>query len=172
MLSPNGRCQMWDEKADGYVRGEGIAAIVLKTLSDAIRDGDDIQCIIREIGANHDGKTTGLTMPSASAQAMLIRRVYNEAGLDPSNPNDRCQYFEAHGTGTPAGDPQEAEALSLAFFQNGKYGDDDVLHVGSVKTGIGHTEGAAGLAGIIKATQALKHGLIPPNLQTCGWGTS
>lgn len=164
MLSPNGRCQMWDEKADGYARGEGIAAVVLKTLSAAIRDGDDIQCVVREIGANHDGKTTGLTMPSASAQAMLIRRVYGEAGLDLSNPIDRCQYFEAHGTGTPAGDPQEAEALSLAFFQNGKYDDDDILHVGSVKTVIGHTEGAAGLAGVIKAAQAIKHGLIPPNL--------
>ncbi|KAI1766326.1 hypothetical protein GGR53DRAFT_464558 [Hypoxylon sp. FL1150] len=164
MLSPNGRCHMWDEKADGYARGEGIAAVVLKTLSDAIRDGDDIQCIVREIGANHDGKTTGLTMPSASAQAKLIRRVYDEAGLDPSNPNDRCQYFEAHGTGTPAGDPQEAEALKLAFFEGRRYDDDDVLHVGSVKTVIGHTEGAAGLAGVIKAAQALKHGLIPPNL--------
>ncbi|KAK2855663.1 Type I Iterative PKS, partial [Arthroderma sp. PD_2] len=165
MLSPEGRCHMWDEAADGYARGEGVAAIVLKTLSAAIQDGDHIECVIREIGINHDGRTPGLTMPSASAQASLIRQVYSRAGLDPLDPNDRCQYFEAHGTGTPAGDPQEAEALSLAFFHNhNKDMEDDILYVGSVKTVIGHTEGTAGLAGLLKACMALKHSVIPPNL--------
>lgn len=97
MLSPSGRCRMWDSEADGYGRGEGVAAVVLKTLSAAIEDGDQIECVIREIGLNHDGRTTGLTMPSAAAQADLIRKVYRQAGLDPLNKNDRCQFFEAHG---------------------------------------------------------------------------
>ncbi|KAL1851994.1 Type I Iterative PKS [Diaporthe australafricana] len=164
MLSPEGRCHMWDEKADGYARGEGVAAVVLKPLNAALRDRDEIQCVIREIGVNHDGKTTGLTMPSASAQAALIRQVYASAGLDPCDPRDRCQFFEAHGTGTPAGDPQEAEALSLSFFSGAHHESNEKLFVGSIKTVIGHTEGAAGLAGVIKACQALKHGIIPPNL--------
>jgi acyl transferase domain-containing protein len=109
MLSPTGRCQMWDADADGYARGEGVASVVLKTLSAAIEDGDNIGCIIREIGLNHDGRTKGITMPSASAQAALIRSTYARAGLDPTTKSGRCQFFEAHGTGTPAGDPQEAE---------------------------------------------------------------
>jgi len=100
---------MWDEEADGYARGEGVACIVLKSLSAAIEDGDNISCIIREVGLNHDGRTKGLTMPSASAQASLISQTYTRAGLDPTAKSDRCQFFEAHGTGTPAGDPQEAE---------------------------------------------------------------
>jgi acyl transferase domain-containing protein len=109
MLSPTGRCQMWDANADGYARGEGVASAVLKTLSAAIEDGDNIACIIREIGLNHDGRAKGIIMPSASAQAALIQRTYARAGLDPTTKSGRCQFFEAHGTGTPAGDPQEAE---------------------------------------------------------------
>jgi acyl transferase domain-containing protein len=108
MVSPTGRSHMWDEKADGYARGEGVAAVVLKTLSAAIEDGDNIVGVIREIGLNHDGKTKGLTMPSADAQAALIRETYRRAGLDPTTKEGRCQFFEAHGTGTPTGDPQEA----------------------------------------------------------------
>lgn len=111
MLSPDGRCKMWDDKANGYARGEGVACVMLKRLSDAIADGDEIDCVIRETGVNQDGKTKGITMPSAVSQAALIRDTYKRAGLDPRNKQDRCQYFEAHGTGTPAGDPQEAEAL-------------------------------------------------------------
>ena len=103
MFSPTGRCRMWDAAADGYARGEGVAAVVLKTLSQAIADGDTIECVIRESGINQDGKTPGITMPSAAAQEALIRQVYKDAGLDISKPEDRCQYFEAHGTGTPAG---------------------------------------------------------------------
>lgn len=101
MLSPTGRCHMWDEKADGYARGEGVACVVLKTLSAAIQDGDNVACVIREIGLNHDGRTKGLTMPSAEAQASLIRETYARAGLDPTTKSGRCQFFEAHGTGTP-----------------------------------------------------------------------
>ncbi|KAH9228729.1 hypothetical protein K456DRAFT_1846055 [Colletotrichum gloeosporioides 23] len=167
MLSPAGRSRMWDAEADGYARGEGIAAVVLKTLSQALADGDDIECIIRETGINQDGKTPGITMPSSKAQASLIRSTYARAGLDLSKASDRPQFFEAHGTGTPAGDPIEAAAISDAFF-----GDDvkskststhDTLFVGSIKTVIGHTEGTAGLAAIIKASQALQSGTLPPN---------
>ena len=164
MLSPTGRSRMWDADADGYARGDGVAAVVLKTLSAALEDGDQIDCIIRETGVNQDGRTKGITMPSAIAQASLIRDTYARAGLDLKNKDHRCQYFEAHGTGTPAGDPQEAEALNSAFFAGEHHDPDDVLYVGSVKTVVGHTEGTAGIAGLLKACMALKHSIIPPNL--------
>jgi len=137
MLSPTGRCQMWDANADGYARGEGVAALILKPLSTALADGDHVECIIRETGVNQDGKTKGITMPSAVSQATLIRETYARAGLDLHNKKYRCQYFEAHGTGTPAGDPQEAEALHIAFFSDRTHDSDDILYVGSVKTVIG-----------------------------------
>lgn len=95
MLSPTGKCQMWDALADGYARGEGVAALLLKPLSKAVRDNDPIQAVIRSSGVNSDGRTTGITMPSALAQARLTRETYQAAGLDPSRPEDRCQYFEA-----------------------------------------------------------------------------
>ncbi|KAI3032561.1 Zinc-binding dehydrogenase family protein [Aspergillus niger] len=162
MLSPTSRCHMWDVDADGYARGEGVACVVLKTLRNAIADGDKIEAVIREVGVNHDGRTKGLTMPSATAQAALIRDTYARAGLDPTKEADRCQYFEAHGTGTKAGDPQEAEALMRAFFpERDSKGE---LFVGSIKTVIGHTEGTAGLAGLMKACLALRNATIPPNL--------
>jgi hybrid polyketide synthase / nonribosomal peptide synthetase ACE1 len=164
MLSPTSRSRMWDADADGYARGEGVAAVVLKSLTRALADGDNIECIIRETGVGQDGRTQGITMPNGIAQAVLIRDTYARAGLDLMNNTDRCHYFEAHGTGTPAGDPQEAEALSKAFFENSNHQDDDFLWVGSVKTVIGHTEGTAGLAGLLKACLALKHAVIPPNL--------
>ena len=104
MLSPTGRSRMWDEKADGYARGEGVAAIILKRLSDAIRDGDHIESVIRESAINSDGRTKGLTMPNELAQADLITRTYRKAGLDLTKESERCQFFEAHGTGTEAGD--------------------------------------------------------------------
>lgn len=164
MLSPDGRSYMWDTRANGYARGEGIASVVLKTLSTAIADGDDIECLIVETGINQDGKTKGITMPSATAQAALIEATYRKAGLDLKKVSDRPQYFEAHGTGTPAGDPIEAEAISTAFFENNTPTRvTDPLYVGSIKTVVGHTEGTAGLAGLLKASLALKHGLIPPN---------
>ncbi|RYP45940.1 hypothetical protein DL768_007780 [Monosporascus sp. mg162] len=165
MLSPTGRSRMWDADADGYARGEGVACVILKTLSQALYDGDQIECIIRETGVNQDGRTPGITMPSNSVQTELIRETYAKAGLDLSKPTDRCQFFEAHGTGTPAGDPQEAEAISTAFFgRRQRQSEEDPLYVGSVKTVIGHTEGTAGIAGLMKASLAVQHGIIPPNL--------
>ncbi|KAI0112010.1 hypothetical protein GGR51DRAFT_557191 [Nemania sp. FL0031] len=170
MLSSDGRSRMWDADAKGYARGEGIAVVVLKLLVDAEADGDHIECIIRETDINTDGKTPGITMPSAASQANLMRRCYQRAGLDPLDPVDRPQYFEAHGTGTQAGDPIEAEAISTTFFSKGQVIQDSgtkqprKMLVGSIKTIIGHTEGSAGLAGILKASLALQHGSIPPNL--------
>lgn len=166
MLSADSRSRMWDAEATGYARGEGVAAVILKRLSTALADGDKIECIIRESGVNQDGRTKGITMPSATAQIDLIEQTYLKAGLDPKEPSERCQYFEAHGTGTAAGDPKEAEAISRAFFHNGDslLHDGDPLYVGSIKTVIGHTEGTAGLAGLLKASLAVQHGVIPPNL--------
>ncbi|KAK4035028.1 hypothetical protein C8A01DRAFT_48697 [Parachaetomium inaequale] len=168
MLSPDGRSRMWDKGANGYARGDGVAALVLKTLSQAIADGDSIECIIRETGINQDGRTKGITMPSPIAQANLIWSTYKNAGLDLAKPEDRPQYFEAHGTGTPAGDPVEAEAIRTAFFGPAvgfKASQDDApLYVGSIKTVIGHTEGTAGVAGVIKGSLTLQHGVVPPNL--------
>ncbi|KAK2606646.1 hypothetical protein N8I77_005380 [Diaporthe amygdali] len=172
MLSPTGRSRMWDAKADGYARGEGSAAVVLKLLHQAIADGDDIESVIRETGVNQDGRTAGITVPSVSSQTALIRSTYERCGLDCSVEEDRCQYFEAHGTGTLAGDPVEAEAVRNAFFGNPRDGEYAAnispsaakLHVGSIKTVIGHLEGAAGLAGLLKASLAVQHGFIPANM--------
>lgn len=157
---------MWDASADGYGRGEGLAAVVLKTLSQAIADGDHIECIIRETGVNQDGRTSGLTMPSNLAQSALIRDTYSRAGLDITNPQDQPQFFHAHGTGTKAGDPQEAEAISKAFFPTDDVDavDGKKLYVGSIKTVIGHTEGTAGLASLIGTSLAIQHRVIPPNM--------
>ncbi|KAF2797429.1 AMP-binding enzyme [Melanomma pulvis-pyrius CBS 109.77] len=167
MLSPDGRGRMWDAGANGYARGEGVGAIVMKKLSDAMADGDHIECIIRETGINQDGKTRGITLPSASAQAALIRDTYRRAGLDPKLPSDRPHFFEAHGTGTPAGDPVEAEAIHSAFFgsptQKAEHSSDS-LFVGSIKTVCGHTEGTAGIAAVLKASLALQQSVVPPNL--------
>ncbi|KAK1749891.1 polyketide synthetase [Echria macrotheca] len=173
MLSPDSQSRMWDERADGYARGEGVAALMLKPLSKAVRDGDSIEGIIRETAVNSDGRSQGITMPHAPAQAALIRSTYLRAGLDPVR--DRCQYFECHGTGTPAGDPVEARAITEAFMLHREEADgaadantsdstDHPLYVGSIKTVLGHTEGCAGLAGVLKALLAIKHRIIPPNL--------
>ncbi|EFE41543.1 hybrid PKS-NRPS enzyme, putative [Trichophyton verrucosum HKI 0517] len=163
ILTPDGKSRMWDQGANGYARGEGLAAVVLKTLSQAIKDGDHIECVIRETAFNQDGRTTGITMPSNLAQTALIRETYKKAGLDPLDPNDQPQFFHAHGTGTPAGDPQEAEAISRAFF-NDDQTVEKKLWVGSIKTIIGHTEGTAGLASLIGTSLALQNKTIPPNL--------
>ncbi|KAK0645436.1 hypothetical protein B0T16DRAFT_373376 [Cercophora newfieldiana] len=167
MLSPTGRSRMWDAHADGYARGEGVACVVLKRLSDAIADGDTIECIVRETGINQDGRTPGITMPSSTSQASLIRQTYARAGLNPLLETDRCQYFEAHGTGTKAGDPQEARAIHEAFHAGKKDSppsNENPLYVGSVKTVIGHTEGTAGIAGLIKASLSVQNGIIPANM--------
>lgn len=172
MLSPTSRSRMWDAQADGYARGDGFAVVILKTLSRALRDGDHVMSIIRETMVNMDGRTTGLTVPSAASQAALICETYKLAGLDCSVIADRCQYFEAHGTGTPIGDPIEAEAVQAAFFPAVKGGGadtdnckpDDVLYVGSIKTITGHMEGCAGLGGFLKASLAVENAVIPPNM--------
>ncbi|KAI1176375.1 beta-ketoacyl synthase domain-containing protein [Nemania sp. FL0916] len=170
MLSPDSRSRMWDVDANGYARGDGVAVVVLKTLSQALKDGDDIECVIRQTGINQDGATGGnlITMPSASAQKALIEDTYRKAGLNPLDEKDRCQYFEAHGTGTPAGDPIEAEAIKTAFFGSSQIDtvkdSGSPLYVGSIKTVLGHTEGTAGLAAVLKASLALQNGHIPPNM--------
>ncbi|CEJ94083.1 hypothetical protein VHEMI09637 [[Torrubiella] hemipterigena] len=164
MLSPSGKSQMWDANADGYARGEGMAAVIMKRLSDAIADGDHIECIIRETGVNQDGHTPGITMPSQEAQTRLIHDTYRRAGLDLSVAKDRPQYFEAHGTGTKAGDGVESKAIYKAFFGDKDAETHSNLWVGSIKTVIGHTEGTAGIAGVMKASLAIQNKTIPPNL--------
>lgn len=136
--------------------------MVLKTLSAALEDGDHIESIIRQTGISQDGRTTGITMPSNLAQTALIKRTYLTAGLDLSNRYDRPQFFQAHGTGTPVGDPQEAEAIKNAFFSDGMI--HDKLFVGSIKSIVGHTESVAGLASLISASLSVQHGIVTPNM--------
>ncbi|KAF2258901.1 hypothetical protein CC78DRAFT_621456 [Lojkania enalia] len=167
MLSPDGRCKMWDSDADGYARGEGAVVVVLTTLENALLRGDHVESIIRESGVNSDGRTPGITMPSASSQTELIRTTFQRAGLNPLLSTDRCQYFEAHGTGTQAGDTAESEAIHCVFWPDERPFEDEEetkLIVGSAKTVIGHLEGAAGLAGLLKASLAIQNSLIPANL--------
>jgi acyl transferase domain-containing protein len=156
MLSHRGRCFAFDERADGYVRGEGGGAIILKPLQQAIADGDRIRAVILGTGVNSDGRTIGLSLPSEAAQSALIRTVYARAGVTP----DDLAFFEMHGTGTLAGDPIEAAAVGRALGQARR----DPLPIGSVKTNIGHLEPASGMAGLIKATLALERGKVPPTL--------
>ncbi|GAW22514.1 hypothetical protein ANO14919_120510 [Xylariales sp. No.14919] len=170
MLSPTGRSQMWDKGADGYARGDGIGVLILKKLSDAIANNDSVECLIRETGVNQDGRTQGITTPSQTAQADLIRETYRRAGLDLSQVSNMPHYFEAHGTGTPTGDPIEAAAIHSVFFPDSTCNPSEncrvhrTMYVGSLKTVMGHSEGAAGVAGIMKASLALQNAVIPPNL--------
>ncbi|PLB39701.1 type I polyketide synthase [Aspergillus candidus] len=156
MLSPDGKSHSFDSRANGYARGEALAAVVVKTLHQALEDGDTIRAVIRGSGANQDGKTVGITIPNGEAQADLIHTTYATAGLDLNHTG----YFEAHGTGTSVGDPIELSAIGGSFGT--QRSTDNPLVVGSVKTNIGHTEGAAGLAGVIKAVLAVEQGVIPP----------
>ncbi|KAJ5621531.1 hypothetical protein N7528_006314 [Penicillium herquei] len=156
MLSPDGKSYAFDSRANGYGRGEGVATIVIKRLKDALAAGDPVRAVIRESYLNQDGKTETITSPSQSAQEALIRECYRRAGL---KPND-TQYFEAHGTGTPTGDPIEARSIGAIFAQ----GRTEPLRIGSVKTNIGHTEAASGLAGLIKVVLAMEKGQIPPSV--------
>ncbi|GAA3011469.1 hypothetical protein GCM10010519_47930 [Streptomyces lactacystinicus] len=157
-LSADGRSRAFDASADGYVRAEGVGVVVLKRLSDALRDGDPVHAVILGTGVNQDGRTNGITVPSADAQVTLIERVCAEAGVVPGS----LQYVEAHGTSTPVGDPIEAAALGRVLGIGRRPGDR--CYVGSVKTNIGHTEAAAGVAGLIKTALAIKHRRIPPHL--------
>ncbi|MFE3500153.1 amino acid adenylation domain-containing protein [Kitasatospora sp. NPDC059160] len=157
-LSADGRSRAFDAAADGYVRAEGVGVVVLKRLSDALRDGDPVHAVVLGSGVNQDGRTNGITVPSADAQAALIERVCAGAGVLPGS----LQYVEAHGTSTPVGDPIEAAALGRVLGIGRREGER--CYVGSVKTNIGHTEAAAGVAGLIKTALALRHRRIPPHL--------
>ncbi|KAF9760641.1 hypothetical protein IL306_004227 [Fusarium sp. DS 682] len=158
VLSPDGKSYSFDSRANGYGRGEGVATIIVKRWSDAVAAGDPIRAVIRETCLNQDGKTETITSPSSNAQEELIRKCYRSAHLDP----DETQYFEAHGTGTPTGDPIELQAVA-SVFQAGRQ-NKEPLHIGSIKANIGHTEPVSGLASLIKVVLALEHGVIPPSM--------
>ncbi|WP_165838744.1 type I polyketide synthase [Roseicella frigidaeris] len=157
MLSPQGRCHAFDARADGYVRAEGAGLVLLKPLAAALADGDAIRGVILASGVNAAGRTMGISLPSQPAQQALLEQVLAEAGIDPA----RIGYFEAHGTGTAAGDPIEATAIGNAI---GRRRGGPALPIGSVKTNIGHTEPASGIAGLLKAMLVLQEGRIPPSL--------
>ena len=158
-LSPHGRCKSFDEDAQGYVRGEGAGILVIKTLAQALADKDDIYTLIRNSGVNQDGYTqNGISFPSASAQHALMQKIYQESATAPQD----VGYVEAHGTGTQAGDPIEISSLATVLAQGRS--SDNPCYVGSVKSNIGHTESAAGVAGIIKAALSINKGAILPNL--------
>ncbi len=157
-LSPRGRSRPFDDGADGIGLGEGVAALVLKRLGDAERDGDRIYAVIKGIGSSSDGRNRSLTAPHPEGQVSALRRAYENAGVDPAT----VELIEAHGTGTAVGDKSEIEALNLAFG-NAEMAAQSCA-VGSVKSMIGHTKVTAGLAGMIKATLALKHRVLPPTI--------
>ncbi len=153
MLSPTGRCRAFDVGADGFVRSEGCAVVLLKRLPDALRDGNRILAVVRGTAANQDGRSETLTMPSLDAQVAVYRAALADAGVDP----DTVGVVEAHGTGTPVGDPIEYESLAQVY---GAAGNRCVL--GSAKSNLGHTESAAGAVGLIKAILSLRHAVVPP----------
>lgn len=157
-LSPTGRCKAFDASADGFVRAEGAAVVVLKPLSKALADGDRVYAVIRSTLTNQDGRTGGLTVPSADQQQAMLEEAYSQAGVSP----DQVGYVEAHGTGTAVGDPLEAAALGRALGANRTTSDH--LWVGSVKSNLGHLEPASGVVGLIKLALAMHHRTIPPNL--------
>ncbi|MER5711311.1 type I polyketide synthase [Streptomyces sp. NPDC002122] len=157
-LSPDGRAYTFDARANGYVRGEGGGFVVLKRLSRAIADGDPVLAVIRGSAVNNGGAVQGMTTPDAAAQEAVLREAHAQAGTAPSD----VRYVELHGTGTPVGDPIEAAALGAALGTGRPAGQP--LLVGSVKTNIGHLEGAAGIAGFIKAVLALRGRALPASL--------
>jgi len=157
-FSPRGRCRPFDQSADGIVISEGAAAVVLKRLADAERDGDRIYAVIQGVGSSSDGRSKGLTAPNPEGQTRALQRAYAEAGVDPKT----VGYVEAHGTGTAVGDVVEVSALSQLLRDAGAARGS--CAVGSVKSQIGHTKCAAGLAGLIHAALALHHRIIPPTI--------
>lgn len=158
MLSPDGRCKVFDASGNGYVRSEGAGCLLLKPLSMAIKDGNSILAVIAGTGVNSDGHTTGIALPNGEKQAELLRTVYERFGLD----KEKLVYVEAHGTGTAAGDPIEATSIGTVLGQSLK--GKRILTIGSVKSNIGHLESASGMAGIIKSILMLRHDKIPANL--------
>ncbi|MBZ0285292.1 MAG: SDR family NAD(P)-dependent oxidoreductase [Anaerolineae bacterium] len=158
MLAADGRCKTFDASADGFVRGEGCGMIVMKRLSDALADGDTVLAVIRGSAVNQDGPSSGLTAPNGPSQEAVIADALASANLEPG----LVSYIETHGTGTSLGDPIEVQALAKAL-RGGKLSDRQ-LAIGSVKTNIGHIEGAAGIAGLMKLVLMLQHREIPPHL--------
>ncbi|MDR0490638.1 MAG: SDR family NAD(P)-dependent oxidoreductase [Oscillospiraceae bacterium] len=157
-LSRKGRCATFDSEADGIVLGEGIGALILKRLDDAVRDGDKIYAVIKGTGGSSDGKNLGLTAPSKLGQMRALERAYENAGVKPSD----IGLIESHGTGTVVGDQIELSALSDIFYEDGVLPGETAL--GSVKSLVGHTKCAAGIAGLIKAIDCVRHGVLPPLL--------
>ncbi|KAF3915792.1 hypothetical protein ABW21_db0200706 [Orbilia brochopaga] len=171
-LSKTSTCHTFDSSADGYGRADAVGAIYLKRLSDAIRDGDPIRSVIRGTAVNSNGRTQGISLPSAEYQERVIRNAYAKAGLD----TDGTTYMECHGTGTPVGDPIEVEAVCRAFNCKER---KELLHIGSVKTNIGHGEASSAISGLMKVTLALENKFIPPSvgvtkinpkIKTAEWG--
>ena len=156
MMSPTGRCNTFDESADGYVRAEGCGVILMKRLSDALREGDRILALVRGTAVNQDGRSSGLTAPHGPSQEAVIRAALADGRVAP----DDVTFVEAHGTGTALGDPIEVNALAKVFSRSA----DRPLVIGSVKANIGHTEAAAGIVGLIKAVQALRHRTMPKQI--------
>ncbi|GAX60249.1 beta-ketoacyl synthase [Candidatus Scalindua japonica] len=165
MLAPDGRCKSFSKGADGYVRGEGVGAVLLKPLSRAVSDGDHIYGVIRGTAENHGGHANSLTAPNPNAQADLIMKAYERAGVSP----DTVTYIEAHGTGTELGDPVEVNGLKKAFSELYRRFDcvqerSNYCGIGSVKSNIGHLEAAAGIAGVLKVLLSMKHKKIPATI--------
>lgn len=160
-LSPTGRCQAFSAQADGFVRGEGVVTVYLKTLARAIADGDRVRAVIVRTAVNNDGGGESLVTPNPDGQEDLLRQVYGDGGI----PLDRVGYIEAHGTGTYRGDPIEARGIGRIL---GRHRDKALgpLGIGSVKTNIGHLEAAAGMGGLAKALLSLEHGVVPPSLHS------
>jgi acyl transferase domain-containing protein len=158
MMSPSGRCRTFDANADGFVRAEGCGVVVLKRWQDALKDGDPIWAVILGSAVNHDGRSSGLTVPNGAQQQALIRRALQQSRVEPA----QVSYVETHGTGTSLGDPIEVNALG-AVFGDHRFPEQPLI-LGAVKTNIGHTEAAAGIAGLIKTVLALHHEEIPANL--------
>ena len=157
MMASDGRCKVFDSRADGFVRGEGCGVVVLKRLVDAQTDGDPILAVVRGTAVNQDGRTNGLTAPNGLSQQAVVRQALENGGVDPRE----IDYVEAHGTGTALGDPIEVEALAAVL---GERSQDRYCALGSVKTNIGHLEAAAGIAGLIKVVLAMQNETIPPHL--------
>jgi acyl transferase domain-containing protein/NADPH:quinone reductase-like Zn-dependent oxidoreductase/acyl carrier protein len=156
MLSPTGLCRPFSAEADGYVRGEGVVAMVLTRLETASSLGYPVRAVALASGVNSDGRTNGIALPATEGQLALLERVYGQAGIDPN----RLAFVEAHGTGTRVGDPAEAAAIGQALGQRRQAR----LPIGSVKSNIGHLEPASGLAGLLKALLALEHRVLPASL--------
>ncbi len=163
MLSPQGRCYSFDARADGFVRGEGCGVVVLKRLTDAVRDGDRVLAVVRGSAVNQDGRSNGLTAPNTIAQSDVISRALRSADVTAGSVN----FIEAHGTGTSLGDPIEFEALADQYGRG-----ESRCALGAVKSNFGHLEAAAGIAGFIKAALSVQRAQIPPNLHFSQWNPS